>query len=139
MTDTYLVKTSAGLQPVDDHTREQLAYFGDGECFRVKIYRDRNIRHHRLFFGILNLVFANQEKYLSQEGLFFAVKVQAGYVEEIKLKGDAVMLKPRSIAFSAMTQSEFSDFYAAALKAIVELLPQFAGVNLEDALISGDL
>jgi hypothetical protein len=132
--DFYLVRTLGGLKPADDRTEDAVKNFGLGEIVRVKFYSSRNIRHHRLFFGLLNLVFVNQDKYLSLEGLRFAVTIQAGYVDEIKLAGDKVTLKPKSIAFARMGQVEFNEFFAAALAAIPVLLPQFEGVDLEREL-----
>ena len=132
--DFYMVKTLGGFKPADDRTEDHAKNFGLGEVVRIKFYSSRNIRHHRLFFGLLNLVFANQDKYLSLEGLRFAVTIQAGYVDEIKLAGDKVTLKPKSIAFARMSQVEFNEFYDAALLAIPVLLPQFEGVDLRQEL-----
>src|SRR6202790_2911223 len=123
--DTYFCKTPTGLVPVDDHTTEAMQQYGDGEVVRVKMYKDRNIAHHRLFFGLLAMVYRNQEVYLSQEALRFAIMITAGYVDEIRLSGDKVAMKPRSLSFGAMNQFEFSEFYKAALAAIPRLLPQY--------------
>jgi hypothetical protein len=139
VTDYYFAKTLGGLAPADDLAREAIGFYGTGEILRVKLHRDRNPRHHRLFFGLLRLVFENQEKYLSQEALRFAITVQAGYVDEIRLGGDRVALKPKSISFGAMDQNEFKVFYDAALKAIPELLPDLAHVDWErELLTTGD-
>lgn len=135
--DTYFAKTPDSLVPVDEYTTEVLRQYGDGEVIRVKMFKDRNPRHHRLFFGLLRMIFQNQEKYLSQEALRFAVTIQAGWVDEIRLSGDRVALKPKSIAWGKMDQHEFKQYYDAALRAIPELLPQFAGVDIEDMLKSG--
>lgn len=111
--------------------------YGDGEIVRVRLYKDRNPRHHRLFFALLKCIFFNQEKYISQEALRFAITIQAGWVDEIMLSGDRVALKPKSIAWARMDQHEFKEFYGAALRAIPELLPQFLGVDIEEMLITG--
>jgi hypothetical protein len=123
---------------VDEHTTGVLQQYGDGEVIRVKLMKDRNPRHHRLFFGILSMVYLQQEKYLSQEALRFAVMIQSGYVDEIRLTGDTVVLKPKSMSFGSMDQHEFSLFYKASLEAIPQLLPNFEGVDLEKALATGD-
>jgi Protein of unknown function (DUF1367) len=136
--DTYFAKTTDGLVPVDEYTTDAWKQYGDGEVIRVKLFKDRNPRHHRLFFGLLNMVYANQEKYLSQEALRFAITIQAGWVDEIRLSGDRVALKPKSIAWGRMDQHEFKQYYDAALRAIPELLPQFDGADLEHMLISGE-
>lgn len=138
MADTYLVKTIGGLRPLDDGSRAVFDSYGNGEIVRVKVVKERNPRHHRLFFALLNLVFQNQQKYLSLEALRFAVTVQAGYVDEITLTGDRVLFRPKSISFGAMDQIEFKKFYDAALQAIKELLPGLADVDWErELLITG--
>lgn len=134
--DHYFVRTLGGLAPVDDASKEALNFYGTGEVLRVKIHKDRNPRHHRLFFGLLNLVFQNQQRYLSQEALRFAITIQAGYVDEIRLSGDRVALKPKSISWGKMDQHEFSLFYQAALKAIPELLPELGTVDWERELLT---
>lgn len=123
---------------MDEHTTEVMHEYGDGEVIRVKLMKDRNPRHHRLFFALLRMVFKNQEKYLSQEALRFAVTIQAGWVDEIRLSGDKVALRPKSIAWGRMDQLEFKSYFDAALRAIPELLPQFDGVDLEQELKGGD-
>lgn len=137
--DTYFVKTADGLLPVDEHTTEVMQEYGDGEVIRVKLFKDRNPGHHRLFFALIRAIFLNQEKYLSADALRFAITIQAGWVDEIKLTGDSVALRPKSIAWGKMDQHEFKDYYAAALKAIPELLPQFEGVDIEGMLIAGEV
>lgn len=136
--DTYFAKTPDSLIPVDDFSREAMQQYGDGEIIRIKLFKDRNPRHHRLFFALLACIYANQDKYLSKEALRFAITVQAGWVDEIQLSGDRVALKPKSIAWARMDQHEFRDYYQAAMRAIPELLPQFEGVDIEKMLIGGD-
>lgn len=134
MSDTYFVRTAVSLRPVDDASREAMAAFGEGEIIRVKLWRDRNPAHHRLFFALLNLVYENQDKYASPEALRFAVTCQAGWVDEIRLRGDKVALRPKSLSWGRMGQDEFNQYYQAALRVIPELLPQFEGVDLEGEL-----
>ena len=141
MTEIYLARTLGGtLKPIDGQGEEYLAELGMGEIVRAVIKKDRNPGHHRKFYGLLRMVYQNQEKYLSMDGLLFAVKIQAGYVDEIRLAGDKIALRPRSIAWSKMDQGEFKAFYEASLRAIKELLPQFADVDLDRELtLSGDV
>ena len=79
-------------------------------------------------------MYQNQDKYLSQEALRFAVSIQAGYVDQILLSGNQFALRPKSISWAKMDQNEFNDYYNAALRAIPELLPQFAGIDLDREL-----
>lgn len=139
--EIYLAKTLGGtLKPVDGQGEDLVNGLGHGEIVRAVIKKDRNPGHHRKFFGLLQLVFKNQEKYLSLDGLLFAVKLQAGYADEVLLTGSKVALRPRSIAWSKMDQGEFDAFYNAALAAIKRLLPQFEHVDLDkELLLSGEV
>lgn len=138
MADVYFARTIGGLAPVDDAAKEALNHYGTGEILRVKLHKDRNPRHHRLFFGLLGLVMRNQDVYLSHEGLRFAIMIKTGYVDEVLIGGGKVALKPKSLSFGSMDQHQFSEFYTAALAAIPLLLPQFEGIDLERELaISG--
>ena len=56
MTDTYFVWTGDSFKPVDDCSMEAANAYGDGEVVRIKMFKDRNPLHHRLFFGLLKLV-----------------------------------------------------------------------------------
>jgi hypothetical protein len=133
--DIYLTRTLGGaLKPIDGVGEEYLSSLGMGEIVRATFKKDRNPGHHRKYFGLLQLVFKNQEKYLSLEALRFAVAVQSGYVDEIRLSGDRAAFRPKSISWAKMDQDEFEKFYSAALLAIPELLPQFAGTDLDREL-----
>ena len=135
MTDIYLTKTlGGGLKPIDGLGEEYINGLGAGEIVRATMKKDRIPGHHRKYFGLLRLVFSNQDRYLSQEALRFAVSIQAGYVDQIMLSGDKVALRPKSISWARMDQNDFNDYYNAALKAIPELLPQFAGIDLDREL-----
>ena len=81
-------------------------------------------------------VFENQKKYATMEQLRFAITVKAGYVDHIQLEGDRVVLKPKSISFGSMDQTAFKQFYADALIAIKELLPELADVDWERELLT---
>jgi hypothetical protein len=138
--DIYLVKTLGGaLKPIDGTGEEIIDTLGAGEVIRATIKKDRNPGHHRKFFGLLGLVYKNQERYLSQEALRFAVMVSAGYVDTIALEGDKVTFRPVSISWARMSQDEFELFYNAALAAIPRLLPQFAGVDLDRELLNAEI
>jgi hypothetical protein len=135
VTDFYFTKTMGGaLKPADGAAEEYLDSLGTGEIIRADCRKDRNPGHHRKFFGILQLVLKNQEKYLSLEALRFAVMVSSGYVDQIALEGDKVAFRPVSIAWSKMDQTEFDALYKASLAAIPRLLPQFDGVDLDREL-----
>lgn len=133
--DYYLAKTLGGAMiPIDAAGQEYVDSLAAGEIVRGTFKKDRNPGHHRKFFALLKLVFENQDKYLSQEGLRFAIAVASGYCDEIALDGNKVTFKPKSINWASMDQQEFNTFYKSALQAIPRLLPQFEGIDLDREL-----
>lgn len=86
---------------------------GHGEVVMVEVKRPRRLKHHRLFFALLSIVWENcdQERYPTVEDLRAAITIAAGHRTRIELPGNVVGFIPRSIAFHKMDQAEFSAFY----------------------------
>ena len=130
--DCYFGVTDSGLVPFNDESREALRSYGCGEIIRVKLFKDRNVRFHRKYWALVNMVFENQEIYKSKEAMHFAIKVAAGWIDHVEV-GQKVHLMPRSTSFEKMSEQEFSIFYLDAVEAIKALIPQF-GNELEGDL-----
>ena len=111
---TFLAaRTSHGLQPVDEAGEAVLRRIPRGEIMRVEIRRPRNIRHHRLFFVLMSVVWENldQERYPTIDDLVAAIKIAAGLRTRIELPDGMVGFVPGSIAFHRMDQAAFDEFY----------------------------
>lgn len=103
-----------------------------GDHVFVDHRRPRNIKHHRLFFALLNKVFANQEHFKSVDELRFALMIRLGRVKEIRLKGSEVHLMPESINFESMDQDEFRELFESAVNFILtEVIP---GLDRDDLM-----
>ncbi len=107
------VKHLGSLKPADEAGGHELSKIAHGEFVQVEIKRPRNIRHHRMFWALMTIVWDNmdQERYPSVEDLVAAVKISAGLRTRIELPNGEVGFIPGSIAFHKMDQAAFSDFY----------------------------
>lgn len=128
--EIVLCKRLSSLITIDDEGKEALDSIGQGELVKVKVTKARNLKHHRKFFSMLNLVLENQERFPTIDHLLTAVKIEAGFYDDvpIDLNGKLVYV-PKSISFAKMDQLAFDDFYMRAITACCRLLPH---LNAED-------
>lgn len=136
MSEVILVKRISSLIAVDDDGRDALNSIGQGELIKVKITKARNLKHHKKFFSMIGLVFDNQEKYPTTKHLLTAVKLEAGWYEDVPIdvNGKPHYI-PKSISFAKMDQLEFDDFYMQAIAACCRLLPHLDAMDLEQEVM----
>ena len=143
--DLLVAKHLGSLRPVDDAGTEVLRSIKQGEVLRVEIKRPRNVRFHRLFFGLLNLVYENVEGYKSVEHLLTHVKIGIGHADAMIAQDGTTIWHPRSISFAKMDEESFRAFWNKAVDFIVlHILPvekaelerevfELLGINLDNA------
>lgn len=106
-------KHLGSLRPADDAGEAALRKIGNGEVVQIELKRPRNIKHHRLFFALMNVVHSNMDeaRYPTVDDLVSAIKIAAGLRTRIVLPNGEVGFIPGSIAFHKMSQDDFSAFY----------------------------
>jgi len=107
------MKHLSGLRPVDQAGMDAISRLGMGEVVMVQVSRSRNIKHHRLYWALVSLVWENidHERYPTPDALHAAFKIAAGIRTQITLPDGTIGFIPGSISFEKMDQSEFSAFY----------------------------
>lgn len=126
------VKHLGSLKPANEAGSQALSKLAHGEFVQIEIKRPRNIRHHRMFWALMTIVWdnMNQERYPTVEDLVAAVKIAAGLRTRIELPTGDVGFVPGSIAFHKMDQIQFSAFYDRVCDLIAKhFLP---GVSSDD-------
>ena len=114
---------------------DTLREIGMGEMVRCQITRPRNVKHHRMFFALMQVVFQAQTHFATLEGMLDAIKIATGHFEEIKGLDGCLYIKPKSIAFANMGQDSFKEFYNKALDLILtKILPMTDREDLEQAV-----
>jgi hypothetical protein len=119
------------LVPADIHAEEMFNTIKDGKHVLLRIFKPRNVQHHRKLFAVLNCVVENSEKYNDVNELLVIVKLAVGYATVVQGMDGEMCRIPRSISFSSMAQDEFERFFPRA----VYVLSKLSGIN-EDILLN---
>lgn len=107
---------------------DEIARFPMGEKIEVRLHSGRVPKRLRFYRSFLSRVVAATDCAPNADALHEAVKLNTGFVTPVLIKGYHVNV-PRSVAFDKMTEQEFGEFLAAALKWISEAY----GITPEDA------
>jgi hypothetical protein len=146
-------RTLSGLEPVEPGA---LRHVRLGDVVTCDVRRPRNQARHRWFWACISLVHANlpgppvadafddadpehepedrgkslAEKYPRPENLVDALKVLTGWCDTFWLPDGREVIRPRSIAFHAMSEPDFAAFCERCMDLVSKyLLP---GVNPND-------
>lgn len=92
------------------------------EPIEFEFTKKRNVKFHRKFFALLNLVFENQEQYNNIEHLRKDLTISAGYYD-LRYNIEGVEIRePKSISFAKMDELEFSEVYNRVIDVVVNWL-----------------
>ena len=136
MANLLMERRGHSLWPIDEPGQDVVSRLPQREYVKVNVTRPRNLAHHRKFFAMLNLVFANQDKYDQFNHFFAALKIGLGHCETVVLGNGAVTYLPKSISFSKMDQTEFDKFYNDACDLVARrFLPTVTSSFWDDRFI----
>jgi hypothetical protein len=137
MAECFMVRTLAGLSATDEQSQAILRRIKFGEMVKVDVVRPRNIKAHRRYFALVNLIYQTAGDFRSPEVVHNTLKALAGRATPVTLKGSGeVVLIPESISFSAMDEDEFQDFWNRVIKAVCEdILPTVTAPEIEMELL----
>lgn len=120
MAKIALVRNLSGFIPAYDSDFEIAKKIKIGEIYEYDFKKPRNYEFHKKFFGLINLVFQNQERYKFLDSLREDLIIEAGYYyEEVNLHGE-VKKKVKSISFASMDEIEFSELYSSVVDVIIK-------------------
>jgi hypothetical protein len=115
----HVRKTLTGWEPVSAAARDFHAKTKLGRIVEVRARRPRNPQHHRKLFALLSLVVDNTELFANTDDALVGLKAVMGFGRWERIKGTSKdMFYPQSIAFDAMSQDDFNEFYDAAIAAV---------------------
>jgi hypothetical protein len=129
------IKKLGSLRPVDQMGIDAIAKLKEGEQVTVECKRARNGKQHRLYWALMNLIYGQQSRYATLEQMSNAIKCAVGYCDEIETKGGKVLVIPKSIAFHAMPQDQFAEFFDRVLELVTtKILPNVSDADLRAEL-----
>ena len=134
MPKIVLRKHLGSLRPADEQSEDWLRKITNGEYIMVEARKPRNIQHHRKLFALLNLVCENIDQPMTTEMLLGIIKLRTGYCDVMQTAKGEVAL-PKSIAFESMDQMQFSKFYDAAVRFIIEEILPVSRAELENEVL----
>jgi len=108
-------------RPANPEAEAILKRIRNGDEFVVTVKRPRNLRHHKKFWALMNLVFENQGHYENVDNMVAAMKTAVGHCDFMPSKDGKTMIAiPKSIAFHKMDQKQFETFYESCLSVIAK-------------------
>lgn len=124
----HCVCTAVGLVPCYDDDYDEKRRLKTGKTYEVTVKEARNVKFHRLFFALINCAWEflgefRQEFFRNDRDNFRkAVTIAAGYVEVFYSPTRNEWLEQaKSIAFSKMDETEFSELYEKVKDVIYRL------------------
>ena len=112
MSTAFMVKHLGSLRPADEQAEVLIKRLWQGEIVEVEIRRPRNIKFHRKFWALMNIVWDNidHDEYPTVEALVTRLKIDTGHRETMLFDG-VIAYIPKSINFASMDASQFDEFF----------------------------
>lgn len=144
------VKTKTGLVPCDEESQKLFEKLGDGELCMVEHTRGRDCNNHRRFFAFRNRTFEMQDVFDNDEVWRKQLHIMAGHFDTVIVPKPKWLLKvieymkkyltgpkadwvisrienepqvvmiAKSIAYDAMDEFEFRDFFNKAINGFIQ-------------------
>ncbi|WP_435416296.1 DUF1367 family protein [Polaribacter aestuariivivens] len=100
------------------------------EIYQCEIKQPRNLKFHRKFFSLINMLFENQERYSNVERLRKDLIIEAGFYDEwVDLQGE-IKQEAKSISFASMTEEDFGNLYSK----VIDVIVQYFNFNKQDII-----
>ena len=91
-----------------------------GEEYQCEVKQPRNLKFHKKFFALVNMLFENQEIYNNPDRLRKDLIIEAGLYDEWADFQGVMQREAKSISFAKMTENEFSELYSKVIDVIVK-------------------
>lgn len=144
-----VIRTQWGFKPAYEADLEALRKIPIGQERQCDITMPRNIKFHRKFFGLLNIVFDNMDtpalfktptgqtiEIKSVDDLLWHVKMQTGHYEQKVTLGGRIVFEAKSISFASMGEDEFEKFYSATIDVILKYFLECDKEDLIEMVVS---
>lgn len=135
MSKVFMVRTMAGLAPDQTDERSIAALKGVkiGQAVMVEVTRPRNLQMHRLYWAMVGKIADAVD--LPAEAVSDHLKCETGHCHVIKTKS-GVRRYPKSIAFAAMDQPAFREFFERCCRVIsTEWLPHMSAKQVQSEVL----
>lgn len=107
--------------PLYDSDYEKLKKVKKNTQVQIDIVQPRNIKFHKKFFALINMVFENQERFDNIEILRKELTIESGFYDEYIDFHGTVQRQAKSISFSNMDETEFSELYSKFINTVIRV------------------
>ena len=115
-----LVRTLSGFKTAYDSDFELSKKIKLNEIYEYECKQTRNIKFHRKFFALINMVFQNQEQYTNIEHLRKDLIIESGNYDLRHDLNGVEIREAKSISFAQMDEIQFSELYNSVIDVIVK-------------------
>lgn len=133
MADLFLKRTLSGFAPADEASSDAMKSYKIGDTFRASVVKPRNLRNHRRWWALCNLIYQNSDQYKSVDQVHDHLKILAGHCTQIVSKSTGeVYLVAESISFGKLDEAQFQEVFQRAVIAVTEhIIP---GIDTDDVV-----
>ena len=124
----YVLRRGSSLIPEMTTDKDLIERLPVGTRIKVMVTEGRSPAKLRLYWAYLGRVVKACQCAPSPEALHDVIKLETGFTTPVRVKGYTVLV-PRSISFSSMSETEFSEFFENAVRFIAETY----GITPEEA------
>lgn len=138
MTELLMTKNAYALRPTDQDGMLALQSMSENAIVKVTLFVPRNPRQWRLFQAMVQLGFEHQKEprvFATREDLRKYLIIKTGHFDLITRPNGETFPEARSLAFGALDQVEWLDFWPAAKLVFREqIISGIGDGDLEQAL-----
>lgn len=133
--DVLLVREGTRLAAADPISAELIAGIKHKETVTAVIRRQRNPKHHRMWWALVAAIYPHQVIYTDMKNLNNAIKIAVGHFDSGKTIDGIPWVSPKSISYAAMDQTAFASFFDRAVELVLtRIVPNTTRADLEAQL-----
>lgn len=129
-----IIKPDLRLVAINASDLDDIVRLRQNTDYRFEVTHPRNYKFHKKFFALLNLGFANQDRYKDFTEYRTIKTMQAGFFKMIITDRGKVFI-PESISFANMDELEFEKLYKTVLDIICSET-KLTGPEVENELLN---
>ena len=120
MAEFYLVKDQLGrFIPATFEDKEAANKVTVGDAFKGKIIKERNLRFHKKYFGMLKAFYDSQDHYTSFDKFRDEALIEIGHCKTHQSLDGHVSRIPKSISFDTVDNIKFEAIFNKTLHALL--------------------
>ena len=127
MTTLFLQKQNGTWHPHSEEDKIESMNYKENQVVGFQVVKDgakklRSLQQHRMYWGLIETVFSNTEKFKSEIQLSEYVKLKAGHVDSVVFIDGKEHIVTASISFDKMNHAKACLFINKSIEILAEVL-----------------